>query len=219
MSSKGGAKRQATAIITRVDRSHSPAAGANGTVASPSAMSSTSSHLEFTSGDRRLRTIALMNVPDTVNDSRLRAMAEVYGSLVKIVLRLDHQGVILEYTDAQNAGTASLGLEGREIAPGRHLRVGTVPEMLREKAEKRTDKIQVGKSKQDHPVSTQTSLSLQPSVPIRRPGQQGGRRGGLGQKRGLGFTSSNVQDERDSAKGSSEDGKSNQDFRALLTKK
>ena len=168
-------------------------------------------------GDRQARTIALMNVPDTLNDSRIRAMAEKYGDLVKIVLRPDHQGAIIEYTTIPSTGKASLGLEGYEIAPGRGLRVGTVPEMLKQKAEMKTDKIQVGKAKKDHPIPSQASL--QPSTPIRRPGQQPGRRGGLGQKRGLGFTASNSKLDKDLGAASSGGGKSNDDFRDLLTKK
>lgn len=210
ISSKGGAKRQATTIVSRVDRSKSPSAGVNGTAGSPSAMSTTSSNVELPPGDRKARTIALMNVPDTVNDSRIRTMAEAYGDLVKIVLRPDHQGAIVEYTDASNAGKAYLGLEDHEITPGRKIRVGTVPEMLRERAEKKTDKIQVGKGRQ---------TSLQPSGPIRRPGQQTGRRGGVGQKRGLGFKASNGESEKDSTGSSSGCRKSNDDFREMLSKK
>ncbi len=218
ISSKTGAKRQATTIISGIDRSVSPSTGANGTAASPSAISTTSSNTQQPLGDRQARTIALMNVPDTVNDSRLRAVAERYGSLVKMVLRPDHQGAIVEYTDAHNAGKASLGLEGYEITPGRNLRVGTVPEMFREKAEWKTDKIQVGISKKDNAASTQASL--QPSGPIRRPGQQAGRRGGLGQKRGLGFVASNGgAPKEESTNAPSQGGRSNDDFRELLNKK
>lgn len=159
-----------------------------------------------------------MNVPDTVNDSRLRAITEAYGGLVKIVLRPDHQGAVVEYTDAQNAGKASLGLEGYEIAPGRNLRVGTVAEMLREKAERKTNKIQIGKARKDHAGSTQASL--QPSGPIRRPGQPAGRRGGLGQKRGLGFVAPNGRSQQEEpTNASSQVGKSNDEFRELLNKK
>jgi squamous cell carcinoma antigen recognized by T-cells 3 len=225
MSSKLGAKRQAAAVITQGDRSISPSTGVNGPAASPSAMSTTSSNVEAFVGDRQARTIALLNVPDTVNDSRLRVIAETYGRLVKIVLRPDHKGAILEYTDANNAGKASLGLEGYEITPGRNLRVGTVPEMLREKAERKTDKIQVGKMKKDNTGSMPGSL--QASRPIRRPGQQVGRRGGLGQKRGLGLAGSNGADGgdtegkglKDSTNASTEGRKSNDDFRELLSKK
>ena len=159
-----------------------------------------------------------MNVPDTVNDSRLRAITEPYGSLVKLVLRPDHQGAVAEYTDAHNAGKASLGLEGYEITPGRNLRVGTVPEMLREKAERKTDKIQIGKARKDNAGSTQASL--QPSGPIRRPGQQAGRRGGLGQKRGLGFVAPSGKSlGEEPTNASPQGGKSNDDFRELLNKK
>jgi squamous cell carcinoma antigen recognized by T-cells 3 len=158
-----------------------------------------------------------MNVPDTVSDSRIRTMAEAYGGLVKIILRPDHQGAIVEYTDASNAGKAFLGLEDYEFTPGRHIRVGSVPEMLRERAEKKTDKIQVGKGRQDNTASAQTRL--QPSGPIRRPGQQVGRRGGLGLRRGLGFKASNGESEKDSTGGSSGGRKSNDDFREMLTKK
>lgn len=137
---------------------------------------------------------------------------------MKIVLRPDHQGAIVEYTDAHNAGKASLGLEGYEITPGRNLRVGTVPQLFREKAEWKTDKIQIGIPKKDNPASTQASL--QPSGPIRRPGQQPGRRGGLGQKRGLGFVASNGRAQKEeSTDASSQGGKSNDDFRELLSKK
>jgi squamous cell carcinoma antigen recognized by T-cells 3 len=217
ISSKSGAKRQATTIISQVNRSKSPAGGPNGTAGSPSAMSTTSSTVEHPAGDRQARTIALMDVPDTVNDSRIRALAETYGDLIKIVLRPDHQGAIVEYTDANNAGKASLGLEGYEFTPGRTLRVGTVPQMLRERAEKKTDKIQVGKARKDKPGTSQASL--QPPRPIRRPGQQAGRRGGLGQKRGLGFTASDGKTGEGPINASSGGSKSNDDFRQLLTKK
>ena len=118
-----------------------------------------------------------MNIPDTVNDTRVRALTEPYGRLVKIVLRPDHQGAIVEYLDASDAGKASLGLEGYEIVPGRSIRVGTVPEMLKQSADKHTDKILVGKQKRESDKPAPSNLMS--SVPIRRPGQ-GGRRGGCG---------------------------------------
>ena len=158
-----------------------------------------------------------MNVPDTVNDSRLRAIVQPYGGLVKIVLRPDHQGAIVEYADAHDAAKASLGLHGYEIVPGRSLRVGTVPEMLREKAEIKTDKIQIGQAKKNSSVPT--PARLQPSGPIRRPGQRAGRRGGLGQRSGLGFTPTNGHDEKDSRDATSQGAKSVDHFRELLKRK
>lgn len=218
LSRKGGAKRQATTIVSVVDRAKSPSAQPNGTGKSPTA-TSTTSIVEHPSGDRRARTIALMNVPDTLNDSRLRTIVQPYGELVKVVLRPDHQGAIIEYTDAHNAAKASLNLHGYEIVPGRSLRVGTVPEMLREKAEIKTDEIQTGQAKKHRSAVPTPARLLQPSGPIQRPGQQAGRRGGLGQRRsGLGFTPTNGHVDIDSGDATSSQGgkKSNDDFRELL---
>ena len=215
-SSKGGAKRQATTVISQVVRSNSPSVAANGTASSPSETSPSSGvGVVHAVGDRNSRTISVMNLPDTVNDSRIRSLAEENGKLVKIVLRPDHQGVILEYSDASDAGKASLAFEGYEIVPGRRLRVGSVPEMLREKAEIKVDKIQVGKAKKE-PKIQNGSVGLQSAGPIKRPGQQGGRRGGLGQKKGLGFPRSTRSDGSTADDGTLGGGKSNDDFRAML---
>jgi len=126
------------------------------------------------------RTIYLINIPDTVNEARIRALAEPYGELVKISLRLDHQGVRLEYKDVASAGKASLRLEGQEIVPGRLIGVGTEEEMKQQKAEYRSDKIAVGVAKRE-------AAKLQGHTPVRRPQQPSSRRGGklvLGFKRG-----------------------------------
>jgi hypothetical protein len=169
ISTPQGAKRTATTIVNRVQ---SPAAEANGTKA-PSV------EPEGTAKERSARTLGLMNVPDTVNDARIRAMVEPYGPLIKIVLRPDHQGAIVEFADVNHAGKASLELEGQEIAPGRRLHVGTVSELLKQSAEKKGGPGQATKSKDK-------ATFLQPTGPIKRPvqpGQRGGRRGGLGVKR------------------------------------
>ncbi|GFF59201.1 hypothetical protein IFM61392_00629 [Aspergillus lentulus] len=169
ISTPQGAKRTATTIVNRVQ---SPAAEANGTKA-PSV------EPEGTAKERSARTLGLMNVPDTVNDARIRAMVEPYGPLIKIVLRPDHQGAIVEFADVNHAGKASLELEGQEIAPGRKLHVGTVSQLLKQSAEKKGGPGQATKSKDK-------ATFLQPAGPIKRPvqpGQRGGRRGGLGVKR------------------------------------
>ena len=217
ISSKSGAKRQATTIFPQQSSKGSPMAETNGAAQSPSAMSTTSSYVEQPNDDRRDRTIALMNIPDTVNDTRIRLIAEKYGDLVKLSLRTDHQGAIIEYRDANAAGKASLGLEGFETVPGRGLRVGTVAEMFKERAEVKATKIQVGKPKND--ASASRPSASQPSGPIKRPGQQAGRRGGLGQKKGLGFKTVDKQQSTDGESLSSAAGKSNDDFRQYLTKK
>lgn len=174
-----GAKRIQSTVVSRVDRSQSPAVERNGGRAGSTPASSVAGQPETNGRDRSQRTLGLMNIPDTVNDSRIRALVEPYGSVVKIVLRPDHQGAIIEFADVSDAGKASLALEGHEIAPGRFIRVGPVREMLKQGAERKVDRIQVGKERQKQSM-------IQPTGPIRRPAQQaaGGRRGGLGTKRG-----------------------------------
>ena len=179
------AKRQANRIITSTSQrsTTSPApdpssSATNGDIhnaASPTFPSESQNKAK----EIQFRTLALMSIPDTVNDARIRALAEPYGELVQLLLRPDHQGAILEYSTVASAGQAALGLEGLEITPGRNIRTGTVSDMKRLKAEHRTDRIVVASGK---PMS-----ALQHAAPIRRPNQPGARRGnkgGLGHKRG-----------------------------------
>lgn len=221
ISSNDKAKRKATTIVSRPGPGHSksPSLEPNGTAGSPSAVSTSSA--DRTVSDFKARSLGLMNVPDTVNDSRIRAIAETYGPLVKVVLRPDHQGAIVEFQNVNDVGKASLGLEGHEITPGRKLRVGTVLEMLKQTAEKKADRNQPAPSKKEG----DKSLTLQSSGPIKRPNQpgtRGGRRGGLGMKRGLGFGSSKPPDNVKPDEGSHQEqakAKSNDDFRAMLSNK
>lgn len=222
LSSPQGVKRTSTTIVNRVGKSRSPSVEVNG-----------KSDVEVPTGERAARTLGLMNVPDTVNDARVRALVEPYGKLVKIILRPDHQGAIVEYADVHTAGKASLELEGQEIAPGRQLHVGTVPEMLKQSAEKKNTR------------ATHTNLSkeknntgfLAPPGAIKRPQQPGsrgsGRRGGLGVKRGGASTSqarsqttegngattnttTATTDTVPPAEGETTTKKSNDDFRAMI---
>lgn len=177
----------------------------NGDATSPTAMSISSTGDKNERDSRRDRTIAIVNVPDTVNATQIRSIAERHGTVTKVTIQPAHQGAILEYNDSGSAGKAALALEGFEIFPGRPLHVVTVQEMLREKPEKKIDKILIGKK----------SSEMQPAQ-IRRPGQVGQRKGGgLGQKKGLGFAkpeskSNDLNGQDSSVK------KSNDDFRALF---
>lgn len=170
--------------------------------------------MEVPTGERAIRTLGLMNIPDTVNDARIRALVEPHGKLIKIILRPDHQGAIVEFADVNDAGKASLELEGQEIAPDRRIHVGTVPEMLRQPAEKKGDRM----AKQ-----TETAALLQPSGPIKRPvqpGTRGGRRGGLGMKRASMAPTPSRSESVDGVKTEGEREtkakKSNDDFRSMI---
>ncbi|KAL2801199.1 hypothetical protein BJX66DRAFT_4566 [Aspergillus keveii] len=208
LSAPQGSKRTAATVVSRVGKSQSPAPETNG--ASPSG------DLEEPTGERRDRTLGLMNVPDTVNDARIRALVEQYGKLVKIVLRPDHQGAIVEFADVNHAGKAALELEGQEISAGRKLHVGTVSEMLKQSAEKRNQ----GPGPAPKVKSKPGSAFLAPTAPIKRPPQPGGRsgkRGGLGVKRGILPTHTTTATTTTNASGEGDKNrKSNDDFRAMI---
>lgn len=204
----------ATTIVSRVSKS--PSVEPNG--------AASNSETEQVSGERNARTLALLDVPDTVNDARIRSTVERFGKIIKIILRPDHRGAIIEFADVNDAGRAALELEGHEISPGRHIRVGSVNDMMKQKAERRVDRIQIGKQKD------KSTVMFQPSGPIKRParplGRGTGRRGGLGVKRGGGIGLSHST----GPQGSTDDGgdrnsvatdekttKNNDDFRAMIS--
>jgi hypothetical protein len=217
LSTPASVKRQATTIVSRMGKS--PSVEPNGAPersATPDA--------NAPGGDRAARTLGLMNIPDTVNDARIRSLAEPFGPLVKIILRPDHRGAIVEFSDVNDAGKASLGLEGHEISPGRRIHVGSVNEMLRHSAEHKVDRQPAGRA------TTKTTPSvLQPGGPIKRPTQPGargsGRRGGLGLKRGGGVAAVQRREQHHDHQATEASGsdsqaqpakKSNDDFRAMI---
>lgn len=233
------AKRQATTIINPATSraSYSPTPDPNAVIdleaisaGSPASQSSATQIHSVSATDIRSRTIALMNVPDTVTSDRIRVLAENHGALVKLQLRPDHQGAVLEYVDAASAGRASLVLEGYELEPNRKLRVGTATEMFREKAEFKSNRIGGLKKKEN-------TSALQSSMPIRRPTQPSARRGGrggLGVKRGgvglsggratndgVGEDAATIGTEGNQDEGEKEaatKAKSNADFKAMFLK-
>ncbi|OTB02741.1 hypothetical protein M426DRAFT_61540 [Hypoxylon sp. CI-4A] len=166
----------------------------------------------------RERTMAIMNVPDTVNIARVRAVVEKHGEIVKLVLRPDHQGAIVEFADAATVGRAGLALDGYEIVPGRQLRTGTVNELLKEKSEKREDKIIVGKGKTTTKGEPKGASLMLPPQAIRRPVLGRG-----GAKRGLGFVAAKKDDGNSNNHAAASNGtgpavktKSNADFKAMF---
>lgn len=161
--------------------------------------------------------ITLLNVPDTVNNARIRAIAEPYGQVSRVTLRPDHQGAIVEYTDVKSAGKASLALDKHEIAPGRLLRIGGLKDLWTQTSEHKTEKIQIGRGKQEG------TKHIQQTPFISRPTA----RASLGKKRGLGFVASGSNRRKEAtspadigettvqADGAAK-AKSNADFRAML---
>ncbi|KAJ9657951.1 Splicing factor [Coniosporium apollinis] len=218
-----GAKRHATTIIS----SASPEPGA--TAASPGSIHS--ANAAGTADDYRARTIALLNIPDTVNDARVRALVSQHGQLRKLILKPENGGAIVEFANVQDVGKASLALEGHEILPGRKIRVGTVEELKREKGERKVDRIGGGVKKDSKKArETGPKSSAPPAAAgmlgggrVSRPGQAGARKGGnLGVKRGGvylgGPRAGDGVHEPDTTAAGAGGAKSNADFKALFLK-
>lgn len=192
-----GAKRVATTIISNISDTGSPPVDLHMNGQSPesdAAAMRSSNQTESRANNHYARTLALLDIPDTVNDARIRSVMEKYGPLRKIVLRPDHAGAIVEFENAADVGRAELGIAGFEILPGQKLRVGSVAEMLRERYKA-------------------IEPNLRAAQIIRRPGQTTSKRGGRG---GLGFKRADVAP--NGAVALPKEGKSNADFRALINK-
>lgn len=227
LSTNDPSKRQSSTITTsnsRFSASPSPALHTNGNVDNSASPASSTTEHRPSYNEIQSRTIALLNVPDTVNDARINALAEQYGPLVKVVLRPDHQGAIVEFKDVASAGKAALGIDGHEIAPGRKLGVGSVKEMLQQREEMRHDRVGANGTKKQN----ESAMPFQAQAPIRRPNQPGARRGGkggLGLKRGgVGWTGPKATTDGTGVEaevnGNGHDGKgkSNDDFKAMFLK-
>jgi hypothetical protein len=143
-----------------------------------------------------------MNVPDTVSSARIEKLCEECGTLRKLVLRPDHGGAIVEYADEKSVGVASLALDGKEL-DGQKITVGTVDQLFKQSGQYKP----VPKIGHKKPFAA----GMVPRAAQNAAASRRGGRGGLGQKKGLGFG-------RKAATPDDSGGKSNDDFRAMLLK-
>lgn len=165
------------------------------------------------------KTLGVMNIADTVNDTKIRELFAPYGPLRKVTLRPDHQGAIVEYETVADAGKATLALDGREVA-GSKIRIGSLPDLMRMKP---VTKVMKGFA----PKKEEKSALFAAPTSVLRSGAGATR----GQKRrtGLGFTGSIGRPKAGEAKkedtvmadGNEEGGKakSNADFKAMFLRK
>ena len=157
--------------------------------------------------ERRERTVAICDVPDTVNNSRIKAIAEKIGPVRKVLLKTNHQGALIEFEKVADAGRAMIELETFEIDPGRRIRVTTEKEMFQQKPELKTEQFA-------KPPTPRTAPAA--SGPVKRPAQPGVRKKGghLGQRSGLVLGSN----ENNGANGDSggDAKKTNDDFRNMI---
>lgn len=144
------------------------------------------------------RTLALLDLPDTLNDARIRAICEPYGPLRKIILRPDHGGALVEFENVADAGRASIAINGTSVADGVNIRVGSAKELFasapfirggadigikKPETKSKESKSAIAANNDFNSTSTSTGFPA-PQKPVARPGQSGKRRGGRG---GLGF--------------------------------
>ncbi|KAK7416762.1 Splicing factor [Neonectria punicea] len=172
-----------------------------------------------TTADVSNRTIALMGLPDTVNDARVLALVEPMGSIVQLILQPMHGGAKIEFTDAANAGKAALQLNGMEFE-GHKLRTGSVDELRHAKAEHREDSIVYGsKGPGSKGASSKTNAAVSkglvpPPTTIRRPVLGGPRpRRGLGLPRNTAPSGSKNGAETNGTPAAK---KNNSDFRTMF---
>ncbi|KAH8887799.1 hypothetical protein GQ53DRAFT_268853 [Thozetella sp. PMI_491] len=188
--------------------SPSPApGGAEGSDERPGADGSTPAEISA-------RTVAVLGVPDTMNDARLRVVLEPLGEIKKLVLHPSHGGAVIEFADANTAGKAALAIEGMEVESGRKLRTGTVAEIFKQKGEHRVDRVDQPVKENSKDKAKDTARALMPPPPtVRRPVLGGS--GGRGGRRGLGFV--NAVSKAPNGTGAVPAGaKSNDDFKKMF---
>ncbi|EXJ94868.1 hypothetical protein A1O1_03266 [Capronia coronata CBS 617.96] len=160
--------------------------------------------------ERRQRTVAICNVPDTVNDSRIKAVAEKTGPVRKVLLKTNHQGALIEFENIPDAGRAMIELDGYEISPGRHIKVTTEKELFLQQPERKHD----GFAK---PPASSRPAAPSANGPIKRPLQPNARgRGHLGQRSSVLHLAGRKGSAAEEKEG--EGKKTNDDFRNLINK-
>lgn len=197
-------------VIVRGAGSASPEPeGANGRRGSDVSLMSSGQAADEGFRTARERKIAIFNLPDTVNDARIRSTMEKYGPIMKIQLRRQDSGAIVEFAHVKDAFNVRQGVDVSNLGDG--VKTGDVGDLLTKKT-KKEQKTRDG----NVPQGASIGMMARPAIP--RPGQRGGRRGGLGSKRGGALSGSRSSAADDKGLGASPPTvpKSNADFRAML---
>lgn len=161
---------------------------------------------------RRDRTVALLNLPDTVNDARVHAFFANIGEIRKLTIRRDKQGALIEFVSLEDAGRA--GLQTDLSALGPDCKVDT-PAALMQPPPKKVPSNNGTSTNGPPPASGAGQGKLMRPATVSRPAQRpvglstrGGRKPGLGVKRNT-AAATDVGDAGGAAK-------SNADFRAIF---
>ena len=184
--------------------------GQNGRRGSDMSVASSAQQADDSWKTAKERKIAIFNLPDTVNDARVRAAMEEHGALVKIQMRRQDNGAIVEFANINDSFHVRQGVDCSSLGP--EVRTGDVADLL----------AKVKKRQGDGEFGGVGSTTMRPPT-VSRPGQRGGRRGGLGYRRGGGFgVGSSGSNEGSGANAGNAKGaggaKSNADFRTMFEK-
>ncbi|CCJ29191.1 unnamed protein product, partial [Pneumocystis jirovecii] len=82
--------------------------------------------------DIKNRSLGILYLPDTVNQTRIEDVFKAYGDIDKIELRPDHQGAIVQYKNTSDAGKAAMALDGYAFSD-KKIRIVTVETLLQHK--------------------------------------------------------------------------------------
>ncbi|KAF4550517.1 RNA recognition motif-containing protein 14 [Elsinoe fawcettii] len=177
------------------------AAGGKSASPGPEGASAGSPSAETESADtartKRERSIALLNLPDTVNDVRVHDFFVTFGPIRKLTIRRDKAGAIIEFVNVADAGKVGMNIDASALGP--ECKVGDVPTLLYGNKK--------GGEKKDGGATLIRPATV--SRPVQQSRGRGGRRGGLGFKRGGAAMES---------KGRSDapQGKTNEDFKQMF---
>ncbi|PSN67748.1 hypothetical protein BS50DRAFT_572764 [Corynespora cassiicola Philippines] len=158
----------------------------------------------------RERSVAMLGVPDTIPAARIDELVKPYG-----LKRLTHMpangGAILEFTTVEAVGKVELELTGKEIAPGKKIRFGTVEELKKAKAEYRPSSHLIAPTRINRPTAPA------------RGGARGRGRGrggiGLGHRPAGAKASAEASSNGDKSNSNADKPKNNADFREMLLSK
>jgi RNA recognition motif-containing protein len=143
------------------------------------------------------RSIAFLNIPDTVPDVRIKPLVKPFD-FRKITLEPQHGGAIVEFNTVEGAGKAEIALQGQDFE-GRKLHVGTVKDLRSQKSEWKA-----------------SNSFVQPNR-INRPAIRGRSAGGRGRgKSGISVGRPSIPKIATTTNG---EAKSNADFRAMIMNK
>lgn len=116
------------------------------------------------------RSLAILNLPDTVPDVRIRPLVEPYG-FKKITLEPQHGGAVIEFTSVEGTGKAEIALQGLGFE-GRKLRIGTVKDLRQQKGEWKASNSFVQPNRVQRPTARgggrargRTGFGARPAVP------------------------------------------------------